>query len=1220
MLKERYLESALLRINEITNDHSFKNQLYQLRASSIQEEFGDKTAPSIQFTFDPDQIWRLCNFVFSETVLLLDEGYGIQKHLISNLREIGEAFEFLAKISNDDDKEILLINSALCYQLAGYQANALCITRRVESEFPIEENLTQISNSSEQVFASLFRIGLINFLKHDINDLQKRTSTAIERINNLQEVVTSGIANSGNGLEDIMNLTGHAFFQKALSDFVQYCINGREEDFNLVLKHVRKSSTYFKKIRDVRFGNITSELISLILLFRTRSTWQVISRISPQLTANAIWRTYLRNLALEKSIVEFWPSQLMAIKNGLINSNESYVVQMPTSAGKTFVAELAILAALTKHDSAQCLYIAPFRALVNEVEEKLADNLGAVGYRVSTLIGGFEFDAFQEYLLTNSDVLVTTPEKAELLFRTKPEFFDNLALVVIDEGHIVDEGIPEKDDEKTLAEYFDKYGTLGRGVLLEVLTTRLKLKYPSAQFIFLSAVMPEINAHDFIGWLSDNEYSIPLRISPHDRPSRQVLAKFEWKNQKGELEYVSLEPLPDGRHPFVSNFISRRKYLTGMLTPKRQQAQQKTWPESIDNKVQTTAILAVKFAYSGPTLVFCAQRNHTYDIIDNLITTIQYFKTSDLDIHATLKFTQDPDLESYELAKNWLGNEHTLTKGLKYGIGLHIGPLPDVLRQAIEDDFKSGKLRILVSTNTLGQGVNLPIKTVIIYSLERAWPRYDNITGEIIGRNEIPIKRRDFWNICGRAGRAGKETEGQVVFVKIGKRNDELFDDYKDSENLEEVQSSLYQLLVALIEKRITDTELLGYLDSYAFALLAEEIIDSDDESEIEQFLQISLVGVQAVRLQMNLQPLVQTFSTVSRWIRSRVQDKARLSTYASTGLRLESCENLENSVRSFVESTQGQQILQTMDDDIFECASQFVDYVIFACGNIYEMIPSRPDEHRKYEEPHDRLNFLKSWIKGINVSELRSNLWNGHKAEDFTLYLSDQTTYKLPWGINGLLRILAFVLNREYEELPQAWQHLPAMMKFGVNDVVSCWASSIGVSSRSFAEEISKVYMEYEGFLDFNTFVLWLTELPSEFVIRDIKGTKYEKNRFFQARKRIIANRDVMNHIQQQSAQMIAEIRGIQYENRQLVASTVSVGDLIQLELEIDNLYDPYAIKVLYQGHDIGYVERNKARLLSQEIQLGNKVIARIHKVYHSFNNENNYSEISLIISIIRI
>src|SRR5690606_17283989 len=179
-----------------------------------------------------------------------------------------------------------------------------------------------------------------------------------------------------------------------------------------------------------------------------------------------------------------------------------------------------------------------------------------------------------------------------------------------------------------------------------------------------------------------------------------------------------------------------------------------------------TAVLAAKFAMSGPTLVFCAQRGETIDVIENIITTLKYQEASNQIPHSTVEYVEHPDLESYQLSREWLGDSHPLTRGLKHGVGLHIGPLPDPLRQAIEDEYKSGNIRILVSTNTLGQGVNLPIKTAIIYSLERTWPKYDDY-GNVIGRNSDPIKRRDFWNICGRAGRAGKETEGQVIFVKI---------------------------------------------------------------------------------------------------------------------------------------------------------------------------------------------------------------------------------------------------------------------------------------------------------------------------------------------------------------------------------------------------------------------------------------------------------------------
>lgn len=1214
MDKQRYLQTALQQIDALTQDTSFRNQLFQVRARAILDEFGSERETPIRFTFEPERIWRYCDFVFSESIVLLNEGYGQREELLSGLKEIAEAFEFLAKFANRDDEEILLINAALCYHLAGYQANALCLSRQVQNEYLRNETTPE---EIDQLFAFLYRKSLIDFLKRDITELSQQAIASVRRIHDLQEEVTRRVSEELGTISDLMDITAHAYFHNALSSFVQFCLNGKEEEIVLSERHVFKSSEYFRKSGDVRLGTITFELLPLIEVFRQRSTWETIRKAAPQQIENPIWRAYLRNLALEKSIVEFWPAQLNAIESGLLSDHSSYVLQMPTSAGKTFVAELGILSALTTTDGAQCLYIAPYRALVNEIEAKLSDTLGAVGYRVSTLIGGFEFDSFQEFLLTNSDVLVATPEKTELLLRTHREFFENLALVVIDEGHIIDEGIPAGITVgKTLVQELEENGTLGRGSLLEMLITRLKSSFPNVRFLFLSAVMPEINAHDFVAWLSESGKS-PLQLSPDQRPSRQVLAKFEWiptqdKKGNGELEYTSLEPLPNGRHPFVPYFITRKQYLTGETTPKTGKPKKKTWPESLDNKAQTTAMLAAKFARSGPTLVFCAQREDTKNVVANLITTLKYLEASGPTFHATLKYEPSPDLESYHLSLEWLGEQHVLTEALQHGVGLHIGPLPDPLRQAIEDEYKQGKIRILVSTNTLGQGVNLPIKTAIIYSLERVWGEKDE-DGRFIRHAEL-VKKRDFWNICGRAGRAGKETEGQVIFVKISSNDQSIFTQYQDMMELEEVDSALYQLLLALIENRISQEELIGYLDSYILALLAEEIVNTEDEAALETFLNDSLIGVQALRKRTSISPFVSAMRNVSTWIVSRVPERERILAFASTGLRLSSCESLEEAVDNFLGRSEAQGILQNTETEFLRCNPILIRSAFDACVNLAEMQLDRQIKYRP-EMPRE---LFEAWVQGMPVSQLRSEFWDQDYLEDFGRYVSDQLTYKLPWGINGFLRILAGKLQQEFNELPRAWQHLPAMAKFGVDNVVACWASSIGVTSRAFAMEISEVYIERHGVIDFQEFASWAVNLPSEFVLREMQGTKYEKKRFFDARNDLVVNRDLLNHIRNESKEIIVAIRGIQYENRREIALLVNQGDSLELELEIDNLYDPYAVKVLFDGRQIGYVERDKARIVSRELQSGRSVSAYAEDVQHPRDPlQYGFSAIRMVVQI---
>ena len=627
--------------------------------------------------------------------------------------------------------------------------------------------------------------------------------------------------------------------------------------------------------------------------------------------------------------------------------------------------------------------------------------------------------------------------------------------------------------------------------------------------------------------------------------------------------------LPDGKHPFVPKFIQRKKYYTGERTPKGK-PQRKSFPD-IDHKAQTTAVLSVRLSKTGPVLVFCSQTSHVRSVLENLITTIKYCIASEVLQNEDLQYVANPDLTSFHQSVEWLGEEHLLTEALRYKIALHYGPLPDPVRQAVEDDFKSGKIKILVSTNTLGQGVNLPIKTVVIYSLER---RLDEV-------HTSKIKKRDFWNICGRAGRAGKETEGQIIFLKISGRDSSLIQEYMNENNLEKVESSLYKLLLALIEKRINQNDLIGYLDSHILSILAEEVVDTQDESSINNLLENSLVGIQALKNHKDKLPLISAISSVSSWITEQIPSKELRTVFASTGLNLVSCQSLNESIDQFINNIESK--FQYALANPISCSEEVIESIFLGCKNLSEMRFSRTVQ---YDSSEDEFLIVNQWINGTSVHQIKETLWNADGDESFSRYLADQLIYKLPWGINGFLRILAFRLHRD---LPLSWQHLPAMMKFGLNNVFACWVSSLGVTSREISLQVAQQFVSENGLnLDYTTFLKWFINLPNEYISNDLNSPQFQKENLIKIRNKIVIGNESLQFIRNELQVLESPIRGIPYENRAIIASQVSLGDSLNLELELDNTYDPNAVRVLFRNEQVGYVQRDKAKIVSRELQLG--------------------------------
>jgi hypothetical protein len=94
----------------------------------------------------------------------------------------------------------------------------------------------------------------------------------------------------------------------------------------------------------------------------------------------------------------------------------------------------------------------------------------------------------------------------------------------------------------------------------------------------------------------------------------------------------------------------------------------------------------------------------------------------------------------------------TLSRLVRHGIGVHHAGMLPRYRRLVETLAQAGLLKVICGTDTLGVGINVPIRTVVFTGLSK----YD-------GRKTRLLQAREFHQIAGRAGRAGFDTSGRVV-------------------------------------------------------------------------------------------------------------------------------------------------------------------------------------------------------------------------------------------------------------------------------------------------------------------------------------------------------------------------------------------------------------------------------------------------------------------------
>ena len=95
-----------------------------------------------------------------------------------------------------------------------------------------------------------------------------------------------------------------------------------------------------------------------------------------------------------------------------------------------------------------------------------------------------------------------------------------------------------------------------------------------------------------------------------------------------------------------------------------------------------------------------------------------------------------------------------LSRLVRHGVGVHHAGMLPKYRRLVETLAQAGLLKVICGTDTLGVGINVPIRTVVITSLSK----FD-------GTKVRLLSAREFHQIAGRAGRAGYDTAGRVVVL-----------------------------------------------------------------------------------------------------------------------------------------------------------------------------------------------------------------------------------------------------------------------------------------------------------------------------------------------------------------------------------------------------------------------------------------------------------------------
>jgi len=958
-----------------------------------------------------------------------------------------EAYESILRNGNEADprRPLNRILAAASYHLAGYAASAFSLLRTVRED--------QTPN------LMLRMTGLL--LQRNLSELDSEASGAAAFF---YRDFASDLPSSA---ADWEQRAGEQNFAHALALFVFAMRFNRQAEMAECLNRFSIGERFCLEIGDVWGRLIYAVCRPMLRELWTRSIMNAIPEVAPAGVASDEWlakRTLFGRVLGSRPIAEFeiWPSQFEAAVR-VFAGNQSFAAALPTSAGKTRIAEFAIFRALLLGKRA--IYITPLRALSAQVERGLRRLFGPLGYSVSALYGAQGITAVDETTFDDNDIVVATPEKAGFALRNAPELFDRVGLVVLDEAHLV--------------------GSESRGVAYEALVVALKRRADSQErrLLALSALLPEVEPTTtaFSTWLSDGAFPLPLSSPVVQgqswRPTRQCFGKI-LRGGASEPARFRYEIVVGGETSWVDDFVIQQERAP--VRPKRTKTK---FPA--DRNELALAAAEKLLAGQKSVLIYCPRVDTVEKVCGQFLAALGAGFLQPFPISAN----GAPELErAIRIAEESLPHGSAIIKALKSGLAVHHAQLPRAFLREIDRLISLSIVRAVVASPTVNAGLNIAATCVLFNGCDRGeLERYRNASGSLFFKNGEYIKSlkvldgAESMNVAGRAGRAFVDTHGEVLGVCFDANQEKRWTQLRERMAKRSFTSGLAAVLDRMIEllegkskspvvirdmiansvdqiwevPEVAPEDLNRWekavqtLDQALFAFVNDL---SADPTELARVLDEALNGSFFRAAIRN----TQDEATYLSLVRSRGQNLWRQSSadqrkgwyFAGVGLQdglvLDAKAELVAPILARVES-----IIELLGP-----GPEIIDPIIEMAGHIFAITTFKP----KDDLPAGWAGILRLWLQGNSLqfifAEPTGTLPTDDDYRSAAQFIEDGIVYRLTWGLEAV-RVRRPELSGVDPEQPRRGLRCAAFLEAGTIHPTVAFMLQLGAPSRRLAHEV---------------------------------------------------------------------------------------------------------------------------------------------------------------------